>query len=107
MPATTTPPSGSSHGTPAAQPAVPTSATTEESASERWCHALAISTGERMRVPTSSVARYSHSFVSIEQAATLIAASCAAAPAAANTPAPAGSPPVSTGTNCERARVSR
>mmetsp|Transcript_2243 Transcript_2243/g.5058 ORF Transcript_2243/g.5058 Transcript_2243/m.5058 type:complete len:276 (-) Transcript_2243:301-1128(-) len=69
MPATTSPASGSRIGTPSIAPPTPARATTEESASDRWCHALAISIGELICSPMRSVARNRNSFDTIEASA--------------------------------------
>ena len=55
--ATTSPANGSRTRQPRSEPPMPTSATTDESASERWCHAFAISTCDCIRSPTRRVAR--------------------------------------------------
>eukprot|EP00964_Phaeocystis_antarctica_P075855 scaffold46869_cov51-Phaeocystis_antarctica.AAC.1 len=60
----------------AAAPPMPTSATTEERASDRWCHALAARVEERTSVATVSVCRYSASLIPTDSAATAAAPSC-------------------------------
>ncbi len=66
MAATTSPASGSSMGMPSMAPPIPMSATTDESASDRWCHAFASSTGELIRLPIAAVARNRISLERIE-----------------------------------------
>ena len=69
MPETKKPAIGSHTGIPKAEAPIPTKATTEESASLRWCHALATTTELRCSRPILTVARNSHSFTPIEIAA--------------------------------------
>mmetsp|Transcript_4845 Transcript_4845/g.15171 ORF Transcript_4845/g.15171 Transcript_4845/m.15171 type:complete len:268 (-) Transcript_4845:598-1401(-) len=56
-------------GPPTAAAKMPTSATTEDMASERWCQAFARKAGDRSLLATSIVPRYSASFATIDVAA--------------------------------------
>ena len=83
IPPTAVAASGSSQAQPAIAPPMPTSATTEESASERWWYAFAIVAAELHRVPTSYVRRKSSSFDATDATATRSGASSSAARGAA------------------------
>mmetsp|Transcript_6414 Transcript_6414/g.19030 ORF Transcript_6414/g.19030 Transcript_6414/m.19030 type:complete len:248 (-) Transcript_6414:505-1248(-) len=86
--------------------AIPTSATTDDSASDRWCHAFASRTGDRRRLPTRAVARKRPSLATMDTSAATRAilpglrpsAPCACTPAssacdAAPAPAATSMPP--------------
>mmetsp|Transcript_48792 Transcript_48792/g.98372 ORF Transcript_48792/g.98372 Transcript_48792/m.98372 type:complete len:332 (-) Transcript_48792:160-1155(-) len=66
MPATTTAAQGSSQWKPSLAKKTPTSATTEDQTSLRWWMALARTTGELRRLPTSSVTRNRSSLETME-----------------------------------------
>mmetsp|Transcript_9417 Transcript_9417/g.26103 ORF Transcript_9417/g.26103 Transcript_9417/m.26103 type:complete len:422 (-) Transcript_9417:399-1664(-) len=76
MPATMSPAAGSRTGIPTAPPISPTPATTDDSASVRWCHALARRVDERTSLPTRIVSRYSTSLATTPVPAAAAASHC-------------------------------
>lgn len=70
---------GSRMGTPSRAPSTPAKLPIDDSASDRWCHASALSDTERMRLAAAIVYQYSPSFTPMDTTAAMSASTPGAA----------------------------